>query len=121
MGIEVFPGNIQDAKTVPEKIEEIQKICGTSEVIFVGDRGMVTSTNYEKVKGACGLFTISALTHPQVVSLLERKVVKPELFDEKNMVEVIDPDNPSLRYCLLRNERMAAKEGKTKALYSRGQ
>ena len=100
IGVEVFPGNTQDAKTVPEKIEEIQKTYGISELIFVGDRGMITSANYEKVKGRPGLFTISALTHPQIVSLLERKVIQPKLFDEKEIVEVIDPDCPSLRYCL---------------------
>ncbi len=114
IGVEVFPGNTQDAKTVPEKIEEIQKTYGISELIFVGDRGMVTSANYEKMKGHPGLFTISALTHPQIISLLERKVIQPKLFDEKEIVEVIDPDCPSLRYCLLRNERVRAKEAKTR-------
>ncbi len=114
VGVEVFPGNTQDAKTVPEKIEEIQKTYGITELIFVGDRGMVTSANYEKVKGVLGLFTVSALTHPQIVSLLEKKVIQPELFDEKEIVEVLDPDNPSLRYCLCKNERVAAKEAKTR-------
>lgn len=114
IGVEVFPGNTQDAQTVPKKIEEIQKTYGISEVIFVGDRGMVTSANYEKVKGIPGLFTISALTHPQIVSLLERKVIQPELFDEKEIVEVIDPDNLSLRYCLCKNERTAARETRTR-------
>ena len=56
IGVEVFPGNTQDAKTVPEKIEEIQKTYGIAELIFVGDRGMMTSANYEKVKGRPGLF-----------------------------------------------------------------
>jgi transposase len=114
VGVEVFPGNTQDAKTVPEKIEEIQKTYGISELIFVGDRGMITRANYEKVKGTPGLFTISALTHPQIVSLLERKVIQAELFDEKKIVEVVDPLHPSIRYCLCRNERVAAKEAKTR-------
>lgn len=57
---------------------------------------------------------MSALTHPQIVSLLEKKVIQPELFDEKEIVEVLDPDNPSLRYCLCKNERVAAKEAKTR-------
>ena len=114
IGVEVFPGNTQDATTVPEKIGEIQKTYGITELIFVGDRGMITSANYKKVQGAPGLSTISALTHPQIVTLLEKKVIQPELFDEKEIVEVIDPDNPSLRYCLCKNERVAAKEAKTR-------
>jgi transposase len=114
IGVEVFPGNTQDAQTVPEKIEEIQRTYGIAELIFVGDRGMITSANYEKVKDAPGLSTISALTHREIASLLERKVIQPELFDEKEIVEVIDPDAPSVRYCLCKNERVAAKEAKTR-------
>lgn len=83
-------------------------------MIFVGDRGMITHANYEKVKDTEGLSTISALTHPQIVSLLEKKVIQPGLFDERNIIEVADPDNPSIRYCLCRNEASGAKEKKTR-------
>lgn len=114
VGVEVFPGNTQDAQTVPDKIKEIQETYAIKDVIFVGDRGMITSANYEKVKDTEGLSTISALTHPQIFSLLERKVIQPELFDEKDIIEITDPDNPLLRYCLCRNEGVGAKETKTR-------
>jgi transposase len=114
VGIEVFAGNTQDASTVPEKIREVQQRYGIKKLIFVGDRGMVTQANYEKVKDWEGLWTISALTHQQILDLLERKLITPEIFDERKVVEVIDPDHPKLRYCLCRNPETQAREGATR-------
>jgi transposase len=114
VGVEVFAGNTQDASTVPDKIRELQQRYGIKKLIFVGDRGMVTQANYEKVKDWEGLWTISALTHQQILDLLERKLITPELFDERKVVEVIDPDHPKLRYCLCRNPETKTREGATR-------
>jgi len=114
VAVEVFPGNTQDASTVPDKIREVRERYGIKKLIFVGDRGMVTQANYEKVKDWEGLWTIGALTHKQIVALLERKVLTPELFDERQVVEVIDPENPKLRYCLCRNPESRAREAATR-------
>src|SRR5208283_3457961 len=93
VGVEVFAGNMQDASTVPE---------------------MITQTVAEKIKGIEGLHTISALTHRQMVGLLERKLITAELFDEKQIVEIIDPEEPKRRYCLCRNPQTAGREAKTR-------
>lgn len=114
VGVEVFPGNTQDASTVPQKIAQIQEDYGLSELIFVGDRGMITQANSRKLKGVEGLQTISALTHRQIVQLLERKVITLELFDEKNIAEALDPDDPKKRYCLCRNPETAKRETQTR-------
>lgn len=114
VGVEVFPGNTQDAATVVNKIAELQKTYGIQEIIFVGDRGMITKSNYEKVKDIKGLNTISALTHRQIVDLLNRKVIQMDLFDENQIVEVIDPENTGMRYCLCRNPNSADKETRTR-------
>src|SRR5207249_9157484 len=84
------------------------------EIIFVGDRGMITKTVADKIKGIEGLHTISALTHRQMVALLERKVITGELFDERQIVEVFDPEEPKRRYCLCRNPQTAGREAKTR-------
>jgi len=41
----LFAGNWRDAKTVPKVIEDLEKRFGLRRVVFVGDRGMVTSEN----------------------------------------------------------------------------
>lgn len=115
VGVEVFPGNTQDAGTVPDKIAEVQHRYGIKDLIFVGDRGMITQSVEGKLDGVEGLSTISALTHRQIVSLLERKVIEADLFDEKNIAEVIDPDDVTRRYCLCRNPQSAQREKDTRA------
>ena len=114
VGVEVFPGNTQDASTVLKKVKELQSEYGLKKVIFVGDRGMVTQANAKELQAVEGLHLISALTHQQIVQLLERKVITVELFDEKKVVEVIDPENPKLRYELCRNPESAKREGGTR-------
>ena len=89
VGVEVFPGNTQEASTVPEKIAQIQNDYGVKEILFVGDRGMMTQANAEKVRGIEGLNTISALTHRQIVDLLVRKVITPELFDQQRILDLL--------------------------------
>lgn len=114
VAVEVFAGNTPDAKTVPEKIRQLQEDYGIKELIFVGDRGMITRASYQKIKGREGLATITALTHPDLVQLLARKVITPELFDERQIVEVIDPDQPHNRYCLCRNPQTGDREKATR-------
>jgi transposase len=41
----VFPGNLNDSKTVAGVIDDLQRRFGLKRVVFVGDRGMVTSDN----------------------------------------------------------------------------
>ena len=54
------------------------------------------------------------------MSLLERKVIETDLFDEKDIAEVIDPEDLTRRYCLCRNPQSAQREGETRsALLSR--
>jgi len=98
----------------PAKIAQLQNQYSLKEIIFVGDRGMITHAVTQKIKGAEGLHTISALTHRQIVELLERKVVSRELFDEQHIVEVLDPEDPKRRYCLCRNPQTAQREGTTR-------
>ena len=78
------------------KIAQLQRQYGLKEIIFVGDRGMITKAVADKIKGTEGLHTISALTHRQIVELLERKVITPELFDEgKDRLRSLTPKSPS--------------------------
>lgn len=43
----VFPGNKKDEKTVREVTEDLEKRFGLRRVVFVGDRGMVTTENLD--------------------------------------------------------------------------
>jgi len=51
----VFEGNWRDAKTVPKVIADLEKRFGLRRVVFVGDRGMVTSDNLELLRSREGM------------------------------------------------------------------
>ena len=115
--VEVFPGNTQDASTVIEKITELRLRYGIKDIVFVGDRGMVTASNEAKLStlpAGDGIKIISALTHREIVQMLARTGQQPELFDQTKVVEITDPDDPDRRYCLCRNPHTAGRETTTR-------
>ena len=46
----VFAGNRRDAKTVPDVLRDLEQRFGLRRVVFVGDRGMVTSHNLDDLR-----------------------------------------------------------------------
>jgi len=101
LAVTVFKGNTADPSTVAEQIERIKTQFKIEEVVFVGDRGMVKA----KAKAALteqGLKYITALTNPQIRTLLKNDVLQLNLFDE-TLQEV--EDGPR-RLILQRNEAL---------------
>src|SRR6266700_224983 len=47
----VFAGNRRDANTVPDVLHDLEQRLGLKRIVFVGDRGMVTSQNLEDLRG----------------------------------------------------------------------
>ena len=115
IAVEVFRGNTKDETTVSAKILEVKEKYGVENAIFVGDRGMITKAQFEKIQTqeAFKIHTISALTHSQIEKLCEREDVQLSMFDEKNIVEVLDPEK-GIRYGLCKNNARAADEGRTR-------
>lgn len=114
VGVEVFSGNTKDESTVVEKIREVKEKYGVTNIIFVGDRGMVTRSNLEKLKNEENLRTITALKRNEINELLNRDVIQLSLFDERNIIEIKDPDHKDKRYCLCRNPLSAERNKKTR-------
>lgn len=48
----VFEGNRRDANTVPDVLRDLEQRFGLKRVVFVGDRGMVTSRNLDDLRGS---------------------------------------------------------------------
>ena len=93
---------------------------GGGLVTLVGDRGMIKRPQIELLQAEDGDFHyITAITKPQIESLLTRGLLQLELFDE-DLAEVTD-DDTNIRYVLRRNpqraEEMAAnREDKQQAV-----
>jgi len=98
VSIEVFEGNTQDPKTVLSQIKKVRERFGCQKVTFVGDRGMLKSASLEDLKEADFAY-ITAITRPQIETLIESGLLNYGLFDE-NLCEV---DCDEVRYIFRRN------------------
>lgn len=81
---------------------------------FVGDRGMIKGPQIEQIEAedALELHYITAITKPQIESLLKQGLIQMELFDE-SIAEVTDEDS-DVRYVLRRNPQRALEMATTR-------
>jgi transposase len=107
---EVFAGNTKDETTVINKINEIKQKYSLSKIIFVGDRGMILQTTFDKIDHQT-VKVVSALSHGKIQELCDNDIIQLSLFDEQPTVEIISGD---LRYMLCKNPIMEAKETATR-------
>jgi len=97
--IQVFKGNTSDLNTFEEQIKKAQERFGANDVTFVGDRGMIKAAQIKQLSVA-GYYYITAITKPQIESLLNSDLLQMSLFDQ-HVAEVIAKDET--RYILRRN------------------
>ena len=113
VGAAVYRGNTNDQKTLGDRVQELRKEYGLQDVVLAGDRGMLTAARLPELSAA-GIRSVTALTHPQMLKLVRRKVIEPGLFDERQIAEVHDPEAPGVRYLLCHNPLTAEKESRTR-------
>ena len=104
LAVQVFDGNTSDPLTVPAQVEKLRTRFGITEVVFVGDRGMVKSKG-KTVLAAAGYKYITALTTPQVRKLLREEVLRPEWFTP----HVHEVQHGPVRLLLRRSEAVRRK------------
>merc|ERR1711975_196523 len=82
IAVEVFEGNTSDTSTLGSQIEKVRKRFGVHNVVWVTDRGILTSSNIkELVKPVEGLDYISGLTKASIRKLAEVEAIKLGLFE----------------------------------------
>lgn len=112
LAIEVFKGNTSDVKTMPEQIRKVSERFGCSEVTFVGDRGMIKSAVIDELEQHEHFHYITALTTPQMETLMKKGVIQLSLFDHE-LVEICDQEE-NIRYILRRNPVRAEEIAQTR-------
>jgi len=105
MSIEVFKGNTQDPATMASQVRKVANRFGGGDVTFVGDRGMIKSNQVNDLVGH-GFHYITAITKPQIETLLKESVIQMDLFDQ-DLAEV--ETDGGIRYVLRRNPLRAAE------------
>lgn len=113
IAVRVFRGNTSDQTTVYEQVKKIALEFGVKEIVFAGDRGMLTPKRITEVN-AHGFKTLTALTHPQIMTLLEKNIIQLSLFDKRDIAEVYDPEEPGIRYLLCKNPQVEKEEKATR-------
>lgn len=113
VAIEVFAGNTADTKTLSAQIAKVRRRFGVRRVVFVGDRGMITSRRIdEELRGVDGLDWITALRADTIRVLAEQGVIQTSLFDERDLAEVVSPDFPEERLIVCHNPLLAAEQAR---------
>lgn len=112
VAVDVYPGNTADPTTVVDQVEKLRQQFGLSRVVMVGDRGMLTEPQIEKIKAHPGLGWISALTSVSIRELVEGGHLQLSLFDEKNLAEITSPDYPGERLVVCFNPLLAQERGR---------
>lgn len=110
LSIEVFAGNTQDTRTFAAQVSKAADRFGGGEVTFVGDRGMIKSEQVEEL-GSYGFHYITAITKPQIESLLKAGLLQMSLFDQ-GLAEVDGVEG--VRYVLRRNPARAQEIQKSR-------
>jgi transposase len=115
IAIDVFEGNTGDPTTLSSQIQKVRERFALRQVVFVGDRGMVTSAGIrEECVGVEGLEWVSCLKSTQIQGLLEADAFQPSLFDQKDMAEITTPDYPGERLVVCRNPLLAAERARVR-------
>ena len=89
VALEAFPGNTADPKTVGSQITKLQERFGAEHITLVGDRGMLRGPQLQELSDA-GLHYITAISKPQIETMLQSGTLQMELFDQP-LGEVITP------------------------------
>lgn len=115
VSVQVFRGNTSDNTTVLEQIQKIVVRFGVKRSIFVGDRGMLKGPQLKQIGDQAE--HITALTTPQIRTLIKNKVFTFEMFQSEAHVV----HHKELRYILRKNpirqrEIAEAREKKRKSI-----
>ncbi|HEY9744118.1 MAG TPA: IS1634 family transposase [Coleofasciculaceae cyanobacterium] len=115
IAVEVFEGNINDAKTLSPLLEKVRHRFGIQRVVLVGDRGILTEARIEEeLKGVEGLDWITALRAPQIRELVEQDALQLSLFDQRDLASIQSPDYPGERLIACRNPFLAEERAATR-------
>jgi len=110
VAVEVFPGNTGDPTSFTAQVVKIRERFGLSQVIMVGDRGMITSARIrEDLRSQPGMDWITALRNADIRRLRDQGAIQLGIFDATNLAEITSADFPGERLMVCRNPLLATE------------
>jgi hypothetical protein len=113
VAIRVFPGNTADPKAFPHAVAAVKDEFHLTDMVMVGDRGMITSARIDALREDTDLGWLTALRAPAIRKLAaDDGPLQLTLFDEINLAEIASPDFPGERLIACRNPLLAAERAR---------
>jgi transposase len=104
VSVQVFEGNTTDPKTFSDQVQKVTKRFNCSNVIMVGDRGMIKSAEIQTIHEH-QLHYLTAVTKPSIQKLINDNILQHSLFD----IKLVEIEDDKIRYLLRRNPIRAAE------------
>jgi len=106
VAVSVHEGNVSDSATFAAEVQRVRESFGISELVMVGDRGMIGHKAIAELREMEGVGWITALKTSSIRALLESGQLQLGLFDERNLIELASPDYPGERLVVCRNPQL---------------
>src|SRR5674536_313605 len=109
VAVRVVAGNTADPTAFAHLATDVRDRFGLTDLVLVGDRGMITKARIEQLRDLGGLGWVTALRAPDVAALArDDGPLQMSLFDQANLAEITHPDFPDERLIAWSNPARAA-------------
>ena len=113
VAVRVFPGNIADPTAFTTIVQAVKDTFKLSDMVMVGDRGMITSARVAELRDFGGFGWVTALRAPAIAALAaDDGPLQMSLFDQANLAEITHPDYPGERLVACRNPALAQERAR---------
>jgi hypothetical protein len=112
VAVRVLAGNTGDPKAFVQAVDVVREKFGITDVVMVGDRGMITSARIKALKDTPGMAWVTCLRAPAIRKLAEDGgPLQMSLFDTQDLAEISSPDYPGERLIACHNPILAEERG----------
>jgi hypothetical protein len=113
VAVRVFPGNTADPTAFTSIVQAVKDTFKLTDMVMVGDRGMITSARVHELRELGGFGWVTALRAPAIAALAaDNGPLQMSLFDQTNLAEITHPDYPAERLVACRNPALATERAR---------
>ncbi|HZY00005.1 MAG TPA: IS1634 family transposase [Dermatophilaceae bacterium] len=113
VAVRVFPGNTADPTAFSAIVQAVKDTFKLTDMVMVGDRGMITSARVQELRELGGFGWVTALRAPAIAALAaDDGPLQMSLFDQVNLAEITHPDYPRERLIACRNPALATERAR---------
>lgn len=107
VAVSVYPGNTSDSTTVSGQVDTLRQRFGLARLVLVGDRGVLTQPQIDRLQAQPGLGWITGLTSVAIRELVTAGALQLSLFDAHHLAEITAPAFPGERLIACYNPLLA--------------